>query len=60
MPMPLSETVSVPAVSSGISLIFHSESPSSSSAWVSDWKRTVSSASLALLISSRRKMSLCE
>ena len=60
MPTPLSEMVKVPFSSSGISLIFHSLSPSASSALVSAAKRTVSMASLALLISSRKKMSLCE
>src|SRR5947209_3755010 len=60
MPMPLSEIVSVLAFSSGMILIFQSESPSSNSWFVSDWKRTVSMASLALEINSRRNMSWCE
>ena len=57
MPMPLSRTVSVPAASSGISLIFQSLLPSRSAVLVSDSNRTLSIASAALLISSRRKIS---
>ena len=61
MPMPLSETVSVPASSSGMSLIFQSlvafEQLGVAS---SESKRTLLMASLALLISSRRKISLFE
>ncbi len=60
MPMPLSEIVSVPAFASGISLIFQSALSSSTSGCVKPWKRTRSMASDALLINSRRKMSLCE
>ena len=57
MPTPLSLTVSVPAVSSATSLIFQSVFPSATAGSVSDWKRTLSMASAALLTSSRRKIS---
>ena len=58
MPMPLSVTVRVPAARSATSRIFQSRSPSIRCSFWSELKRTLSMASLALLISSRRKISL--
>ena len=60
MPIPLSEMVRVPAVLSGISLIFQSVFPSRSSMLEWDSNLTLSMASEALDMSSRRKMSLLE
>ena len=58
MPMPLSEIGQRPASSSGMSLIFQSLLPSSLSSWASESNWILLMASLALLISSRRKISL--
>ena len=60
MPTPLSEIVSVPAAGSAMSLIFQSRLPSSRASFCSELKRILSMASLALLMSSRRKISLWE
>lgn len=60
MPMPLSEIVSVPFSLSGASLIFQLPSPPSSSGLVNPSNRTLSIASAALLINSRRKISFFE
>ena len=60
MPIPLSRMVSVPASLLGISFIFQSLSFSKSASLECDSKLTLSIASEALEISSRRKMSLLE
>jgi len=60
MPTPLSRMVRVPASLSVISLIFPSGSPSMTAAFWWDSKRTLSMASEALEMSSRRKISRFE
>ena len=60
IPVPLSDTVSVFLSLSTISFIFHSVSPSSSSLLLMELNRILLIASLALLINSRRKISLLE
>ncbi|MNF00316.1 hypothetical protein D3C80_1991270 [compost metagenome] len=60
MPMPLSSRVTVPASLSKLRRIFSSSPPSSSSGLARASKRSLSTASEALEISSRRKISLFE
>ena len=60
MPMPLSRTVTVRAASSQLTSMCSSPSPADSSGLAIDSKRSLSQASEALEISSRRKISLCE
>ncbi|MNF02735.1 hypothetical protein D3C80_2019300 [compost metagenome] len=60
MPMPLSSMVTVRASLSKLTRIFRSLPPSSSAGVASASKRSLSTASEALEISSRRKISLFE
>ena len=60
MPMPESMMVSVLLALSGMMWMYSSGFDSRSDLSVSDWKRILSSASLELEISSRRKISLLE
>jgi len=60
MPIPLSLTVSVPAVLSTMILIFHSPVLARMSLFVSDSWRALSMASEAFEISSRRNISYFE
>ena len=57
MPIPLSETISVPASVSATSLIFQSVFPSATAGSVNAANRALSIASAALLTSSRTKIS---
>ena len=60
MPMPESMMVSVLLALSGMMWMYSSGFDSRSDLSVSDWKRILSSASLELEMSSRRKISLLE
>ena len=60
MPMPLSDTVMVLASALAVTVIFSSPSSSSNALLFSASKRSLSQASAALEISSRKKISLLE